>query len=45
MKIANDSTLLTSPEYRRFIEDLKARVLTARISAARAASRDLILLY
>ncbi len=36
MKNAKDSTVLTSPEYRRFIEDLKARVIFARISAARA---------
>jgi predicted nuclease of restriction endonuclease-like (RecB) superfamily len=45
MKIANDSTVMTSPEYRRFIEDLKARVISARICAARAVNRDLILLY
>jgi predicted nuclease of restriction endonuclease-like (RecB) superfamily len=36
---------MTSPEYRRFIEDLKARVLSARISAARSVNRDGILLY
>ena len=41
----SDTALLVSPEYRQFIEDLKARVLSARISAARAANRDLILLY
>jgi hypothetical protein len=45
MKTASDSTVLTSPEYRRFIEDLKARVISARICAARAVNRDLILLY
>src|SRR5437867_5825808 len=45
MKNATDSTLMTSPEYRRFIQDLKARVISARISAARAVNRDLILLY
>ncbi|MGH7930260.1 MAG: DUF1016 N-terminal domain-containing protein, partial [Candidatus Binatia bacterium] len=45
MKTANDSTLMTSPDYRRFVEDLKARVISARISAARAVNRDLILLY
>ena len=38
-------TVLTSLEYRQFIEDLKARVATARISAARAVNSDLILLY
>ena len=37
--------MITSPEYRRFVEDLKARVISARISAARAGNRDLILLY
>ncbi len=45
MENANDSTVMTSPEYRRFIEDLKARVISARICAARAVNRDLILLY
>jgi hypothetical protein len=34
-----------SPEYRQFIAELKARVLSARISAARAVNRDVILLY
>ena len=33
------------PEYRQFIEDLKARVLSARLFAARAVNRDVILLY
>lgn len=42
---SNDSALLATPEYRRFIEDLKARVTSARISAARAVNRDGILLY
>ncbi|MDP2993311.1 MAG: PDDEXK nuclease domain-containing protein [Deltaproteobacteria bacterium] len=36
---------IASPEYRRFIEHLKARVLSARLSAARAVNRDVILLY
>jgi len=45
MKSANDSTVMTSPEYRLFIKDLKARVISARICAARAMNRDLILLY
>jgi predicted nuclease of restriction endonuclease-like (RecB) superfamily len=44
-KNLTDSTMMTSPEYRRFIEDLKARVLSARISAARSVNRDGILLY
>lgn len=45
MKNANDPTLITSQEYRQFIEDMKARVVSARISAARSVNRDLILLY
>jgi predicted nuclease of restriction endonuclease-like (RecB) superfamily len=45
MKTIDSTTILTTPEYRQFIEDLKARVTTARISAARAVNRDLILLY
>ena len=36
---------IASPEYRRFIEQLKARVLSARLSASRAVNCDLILLY
>ena len=36
---------IASPEYRQFIEDLKTRVISAHISAARAVNRDLILLY
>jgi predicted nuclease of restriction endonuclease-like (RecB) superfamily len=45
MKNANAPTVMTSPEYRQFIEDLKTRVFSARLSAARAVNRDLILLY
>jgi predicted nuclease of restriction endonuclease-like (RecB) superfamily len=45
MKNANDQNMMTSPEYRRFIENLKMRVVSARISAARAVNRDVILLY
>ncbi len=41
----NDPAILATPDYRRFIEDLKARVTEARISAARHVNRDLILLY
>jgi len=36
---------IASPEYRQFIENLKSRVLAARLSAARAVNCDLILLY
>jgi predicted nuclease of restriction endonuclease-like (RecB) superfamily len=45
MKTATDSTVMTSPEYRRFIQNLKARVISARISVARSVNRDGILLY
>jgi hypothetical protein len=41
----NDLAILATADYRRFIEDLKARVTAARISAARHVNRDLILLY
>jgi predicted nuclease of restriction endonuclease-like (RecB) superfamily len=41
----NDPAVLATPDYRRFIEDLKARVTAARISAARHVNRDMILLY
>jgi len=36
---------VAQPDYRRFIEDLKARVSAARVSAARHVNRDLIMLY
>jgi len=45
MKNANNSTVMASSEYRRFVEDLKARVISARLSAARAVNCNLILLY
>lgn len=41
----NDPAVLATPEYRRFIEELKARVTAARISAVRHVNRDMILLY
>lgn len=41
----NDISLLTTPDYRQFIEDIKTRVSAARLSAARHVNRDLILLY
>ena len=44
MKRRKDSVVV-SPEYRTFIEELKRRVLSARLSAARAVNRDVILLY
>jgi predicted nuclease of restriction endonuclease-like (RecB) superfamily len=41
----NDPAVLANPEYRKFIEELKARVTAARGTAARHVNRDLILLY
>ncbi len=45
MKRAADATLAISAGYRQFIADLKARVTSARISAARAITHEAILLY
>jgi hypothetical protein len=45
MKTIADTTMLATPEYRQFIEELKGRVLSSRLSAARAVNRDMILLY
>ena len=45
MNNPGDPLVTTLPEYRKFIEDLKTRVVSARISATRAVNRDLILLY
>jgi predicted nuclease of restriction endonuclease-like (RecB) superfamily len=36
---------ITGRDYLRFVAELKARIQSARISAARAVNRDLILLY
>ena len=45
MKKNLGSALLVTPEYRQFIEELKSRVVSARISAARAITHEAILLY
>jgi len=45
MKKPTDITVTMSADYRQFIEELKARVTAARISAARAVNNDAILLY
>lgn len=45
MKNITGLTLISSPEYRRFIEDLKVRVTSAHIFTARAVNRNIILLY
>ncbi|MGH9428754.1 MAG: DUF1016 N-terminal domain-containing protein, partial [Terriglobia bacterium] len=38
-------TDLTGPDYSAFLAELKGRSASARLSAARAVNRDLILLY
>lgn len=45
MKKNSDTTLLLTTEYRQFIEELKSRVLSARLSAAYSVNHELILLY
>jgi len=45
MKKPRDTTLLISPDYLKFIGELKARVVSARITAARAITHEAILLY
>jgi len=44
-KSVAEPTVIASPDYRNFIEDLKARIVAARTSASRAVNTDLILLY
>jgi hypothetical protein len=45
MKKLRDATLISSPDYLQFIEELKVRVISARITAARAITHEVILLY
>jgi predicted nuclease of restriction endonuclease-like (RecB) superfamily len=45
MKKKSETTLLSTAEYRRFIEELKSRILSAQISAARRINHELIRLY
>jgi predicted nuclease of restriction endonuclease-like (RecB) superfamily len=45
MKRSADASVCSSPEYRRFIRDLKARIGGAHLSVARAVNRELIMLY
>lgn len=42
---ASNSLSILSPEYQRFIKELKTRVLSARISATKAVNYEIILLY
>ena len=45
MKKSADTTLMINADYRQFIEELKARVISAHISVARAITHEAILLY
>ncbi|WP_295399442.1 PDDEXK nuclease domain-containing protein [uncultured Thiocystis sp.] len=45
MKQPATTALAISADYRRFVEELKARVQSARLSAARAITHEAILLY
>ena len=45
MKKVSDPTLTINADYRQFVEELKARVIDARTSVARAVTHDAILLY
>jgi hypothetical protein len=45
MKKPAATALTVTADYRRFVENLKARVATARLSAARRINHELILLY
>lgn len=45
MKKPASTTVAISADYRKFVEELKARVVSARISAARALTHEAILLY
>jgi hypothetical protein len=45
MNKLRDATLISSPDYLQFIEELKVRVISARITAARAITHEAILLY
>ncbi len=40
-----NKTLLLGPEYLNFLAEMKRRIADARLSAARAVNRELILLY
>jgi predicted nuclease of restriction endonuclease-like (RecB) superfamily len=45
MKKIRDATLIISPDYLQFIKELKVRVVSARVTAARAITHEAILLY
>jgi predicted nuclease of restriction endonuclease-like (RecB) superfamily len=45
MKKRQDTSLIIGLDYQNFIEELKARVVSARVTAARAITHEAILLY
>jgi len=45
MKKPTDTTLAITADYRQFVEELKARVANARLSAARKVNHEITLLY
>lgn len=45
MKKSRDTSLALSIDYRQFVTDLKARIASARLSAARHVNRELVMLY
>jgi predicted nuclease of restriction endonuclease-like (RecB) superfamily len=44
-RTAKGNAVILGPDYDQFLSSLKTRIQTARLSAARAVNRDLVLLY
>ena len=45
MKKSRDTTLALTTDYKHFVTDLKSRIASARLSAARQVNRELVTLY
>ena len=45
MKKSRDTNLTLSTDYRQFVTDLKSRIASARLSAARRVNSELVMLY
>ncbi len=45
MKKSRDTTLALTTDYKQFVTDLKSRIASARLSAARQVNRELVTLY
>ncbi len=45
MKTSRDTTLALTSDYKQFVTDLKSRIASARLSAARHVNRELVTLY